>query len=887
MFVPAPGHTLGHYRIVRKLGAGGMGEVYEATDTSLDRRVALKTLSGELANDPGRRERLGREARALAALNHPNIVTVHSVEQAEGIEFITMELISGKTLSDLLPASGFALEKFFAIAIPLADALAAAHAQGITHRDLKPANIMVADDGRVKVLDFGLANAPVSARAGAGNHPTVTATQRGVIAGTPLYMSPEQAEGGVLDARSDIFAFGVVSYEMLSGQRPFGGSTPAAIVSSILRDTPPLVTTARPAIPREVARIVQRCLAKNPGDRYQSMIDVRHRLEEVKEDLDSGDFLPAAVPSHRPRRKVPLALTAAVVIAALVGAWWLAGRDRTQEPVTRPANAVQVTASLDVESYPTWSPDGIRLAYQASAAGYYYINDHDIWVAQVGSGEPQNLTRHPANDRMPSWSPDGREIAFFSNRDGMWGVFLVPAIGGNPRNVLPLPGIGELNWSTPQWSSDGSTLYVSVQQAGENVVIVLSLASLTTTGVTLPRHDGNVVWDLTVSPDGGRFAYAEGGGGATEVTRLWTIASTGGNPVPLTEGRTNVWSPKWSSDGRWIYYVSNRAGSMDVWRQEVRADGTPDGDPVPVTQGLGIRSIALSPDGRRIAYGRGGRVTNIWRAPILSDRPATWADIVAVTSERAFIEFLDVSPDGTRLAISSDRRGNQDLWILPVTGGDLTQLTNDPAPDWDPRWSPNGQEISFYSYRSGNRDIWVMPSKGGAARQLTSYPGHDRYATWSPDGREIAFQSMATPATLIADVSTGEHRPLEGAGGAGVEWAPDGQSLVLNRGGRLHRISRTGGDPVPLPVTPHRPSSPRFMPDGRSIIYSVIFGPREHLELWRLSLETGALTQLTRLDGRRGNLSEHFTTDGQFVYFTWREDDGDIWVMDTIPSGRN
>jgi Tol biopolymer transport system component len=885
MFVPAPGHTLGHYRIVRKLGAGGMGEVYEATDTSLDRRVALKMLSPELANDPGRRERLGREARALAALNHPHIVTVHSVEHADGIDFITMELVSGKTLAELLPSSGFEVPTFFRLAIPLTDALAAAHAQGITHRDLKPANVMVAEDGRVKVLDFGLAHAPASGNV--AECPTITATARGLVMGTPLYMSPEQAEGALLDARSDIFALGVVFYEMLTGQRPFAGSSHAAIVSSILRDSPRPITQLNPAIPRDLGRLVHRCLEKNPRDRYQSVLDVRHRLQEIEQDLESdGDA--AVVLRSRPttRRRLAVPLLAGLVLASAGVAWWLVGQRPLSTDAPALQNAVQVTSSLDVESYPTWSPDGGRIAYQASKMGYYYIGDHDIWVSQIGSGEPVNITRHPANDRMPSWSPDGREIAFFSNRDGTWGVFLVSAIGGSPRNVLSLPEIGDLNWSAPQWSKDGSTLFVSVQQRRENVVIILSLASLTSSRVTLPPYNGNVIWDLTVSPDGRRFAYAEGGGGATEVTRLWTIAVDGTDAVPLTEGFTNIWSPKWSNDGRWLYYVSNRGGSMDLWRQEVRSDGTPDGEPVAVTRGLGIRSAALSPDGSRIAYGRGGRVTNIWRVPIRSDQPATWADATAVTSERAYIEFLDVSPDATLLALSSDRRGNPDLWLLPVSGGDMTQLTTDPAPDWNPRWSPNGQELAFYSYRSGNRDIWVMPARGGAARQLSSYPGHDRYPAWSPDGSEIAFQSMSNRFTLVTDSHGKGHRTIEGAAGlnaaAIVEWSPDGQSLVFNRQG-LHRVSRGGGDPVPLPAIPHQASGFRFTPDGRSIIYSVIFGPTEHHHLWQLSLDTGSVTQLTRLEGRRGGLNENFTTDGRSIYFTWREDDGDIWVMDTIP----
>ena len=316
--------------------------------------------------------------------------------------------------------------------------------------------------------------------------------------------------------------------------------------------------------------------------------------------------------------------------------------------VPRLQNAVQVTSALDVESYPTWSPDGVRLAYQASEAGYYYIGNHDIWVAQLGSGEPVNLTKDsPANDRMPSWSPDGREIAFFSDRDGNWGVYTVAAIGGKPRNVLSLPGIDELNWSAPQWSRDGTRLFVSVRQAGENVVIVLSLQSLETTRVALPKHDGNVCWDLSVAPDGRRFAYVEGGGGAPEVTRLWTIPASGGEAVPLTDGRTNVWSPTWSRDGRKVFYVSNRGGSMDLWQQAVADDGRPVGEPLAVTQGLGIRSAAFSPDGTRLAYSRGGRVANVWRVPILSDRPATWADAKQVTSEHAYIEFVDVSPDGS------------------------------------------------------------------------------------------------------------------------------------------------------------------------------------------------------------------------------------------------
>jgi Tol biopolymer transport system component len=861
-----------------------MGDVYLAEDTRLDRKVALKILPPEFADNPDRRARFTREAKAVAALNHPNIVTVHSVEEAGDVHFITMELVKGKALAEILPKEGFALGKFFEIAIPLADALGAAHQQGITHRDLKPANVMVGEDGRVKVLDFGLAKVEFDLGSRGSEMPTGLATQEGQIVGTPAYMSPEQAEGKQADARSDIFSLGVVFYEMLTGQRPFGGSTPTSTLSSILRDTPRPVTELQPSIPRELARLVHRCLAKNAVDRYQSALDVRHSLEEAKQDVDSGDLVPShrAHVSHRSLR-MRLAMLAAGVVAVTASLWLLRNREGGRA-VPRLQNAVQVTSTLDVESYPTWSPDGGRLAYERTEAGYFTLSDYDIWVAQLGSGEPVNLTKGSlANDRMPSWSPDGREIAFLSDRGGVWGLYTVAAIGGTPRNVLSLPGGfapgGSLNWSAPQWSRDGTKLLVSVHQAGENVVIVLSLESLETTRVVLPRHEGNVCWDLEVAPDGRRFAYVEGGEGATEVTRLWTIAASGGESVPLTDGRTNVWSPTWSRDGSKVFFVSNRGGSMDLWQQAVAQDGTPVGEPLAVTQGLGILSAAFSPDGARLAYSRGGRVSNVWRVPIQSDRPATWADAKQLTSERAFIEFVDVSPDGTLLAVSSDRRGNQDLWLLPAAGGEMTPLTADPTPDWNPRWSPDGREIAFYAYRSGNRDIWVMPSRGGPARQLTSHPAQDMMPAWSRDGHEIAFQSRrdGQNAIWIVRATGGEPRRVTRAS-AIVDWSPDGTWLVVLRGDQIYRVAREGGEPTLIGPG----YTPRFSADGQSLYYSVVTGSPENQALWKLSMADGKVSRLTKLEGRRGRLGYVFAADAHYLYFTWSEADGDIWVMDVM-----
>ena len=284
------GRTLNHYKIVSELGSGGMGEVYLAEDTKLHRQVALKVLASSVADDAERRARFEREARAVAALNHPNIVTIHSVEEAEGLHFITMELVRGKTLSELIPAGGLALDKLFQLAIPLADAVSAAHQKGITHRDLKPANVMLNEDGRLKILDFGLAKLreEPSSTAAETQLPTQSVTQEGHILGTVAYMSPEQAEGKAVDHRSDIFSLGIILFEMATGQRPFRGDTKISLISSILKDDPPSLTDMGRVLPRHLARIVGHCLQKDPSRRLQSTLDLRNELEGLKEEVASG-----------------------------------------------------------------------------------------------------------------------------------------------------------------------------------------------------------------------------------------------------------------------------------------------------------------------------------------------------------------------------------------------------------------------------------------------------------------------------------------------------------------------------------------------------------------------------------------------------------------------
>jgi TolB protein len=267
----------------------------------------------------------------------------------------------------------------------------------------------------------------------------------------------------------------------------------------------------------------------------------------------------------------------------------------------------------------------------------------------------------------------------------------------------------------------------------------------------------------------------------------------------------------------------------------------------------------------------------VWRVPIFADRPATWADATRVISEHAYIEFFDLSPDGKQLAVSSDRHGNQDLYILPAGGGELTPLTTDPTADWSPRWSPDGSEIAFYSYRSGNRDIWVMPARGGPARQITSDPGQDWFPSWSPDGREIAFHSTtATGSLSMVGAKGGEPRQVATGIATGAEWSPDGQSLLVMKQGKFFRVGRDGGDLVPIAPTVQQATEGRFSRDGQSIYYTLI--PTEHI--WKLSLRDGKISQLTNLQGQRGRLGHILASDDRYIYFGWRDDDGDIWVMD-------
>ncbi|MGO9262274.1 MAG: protein kinase domain-containing protein [Bryobacteraceae bacterium] len=509
------GRTLSHYEILEKLGQGGMGAVYKARDTRLGRLVAIKVLLPGKASDPERRQRFMQEAKAASALNHPNIVTVHDIGSEDDVDFIVMEYIAGKPLNRVIPRQGMKLVEALECAIPIADGLAKAHAAGIVHRDLKPGNVMVGEDGTVKLLDFGLAKlvedvAPGDLIETHAMNAGAPITKDGAILGTVAYMSPEQAEGKTVDGRSDIFSFGAMLYEMVSGRSPFHGSSAISTLAAILHEDPKPVSELTPGLPREIDRIVARCLRKDPARRWQSMVDLRTSLQECKEDSDSGVLhsgtasRPAELRAAAGRRWVwgAAALLGLLLIAAV---WFF----RPQPPAETTLTAVPLTSHNGFEGSPSFAPDGNHVAYSWNGPNQ---NNTDIYIKLIGPGDPLRLTTNPAPDISPTWSPDGRWIAFVRFLPGARaGYFLIPALGGPERKVSETWSEPFLN-SVPKpliaWSPDGKWLAVPDKDTpnGDFGLFLVSVATGEKRRLTTPVPAGSDS-GAAFSPDGRTLAF--------------------------------------------------------------------------------------------------------------------------------------------------------------------------------------------------------------------------------------------------------------------------------------------------------------------------------------------------------------------------------------------
>ncbi len=697
------GQTLGHYRIDSKLGEGGMGVVYRAFDTHLDRAVAIKVLRPDVTASPDRRRRFIQEAKSASALNHPGIIHIYDIDTAnlpEGpTDFIAMEFVPGKTLHQCIGKSGLNLKETLKYGIQIADALSRAHAAGIVHRDLKPANVIVADDGRVKLLDFGLAKLTekidddpegATATMAADEAPY---TEEGTILGTVAYMSPEQAEGRKVDGRSDIFSFGSVLYEMVTGRRAFEGPGKISTLSAILHKEPRSASEISPDVPVELEKIIARCLRKDTERRAQAIADIKNALEELKEESESGKLsaqvLAAAAvrpPARSPRRFVAIAAgVVALVVAAAGLAWWL------NRPAAAPARSewVQITNLPDSAVQPALSPDGRMLTFIRGPSSF--TTSGQVYVKMLPSGEPVQLTHDDRHKMSPVFSPDGSRIAY--SVGGPWDTWVVPVLGGEPRLWLP-------NASGLGWIGKSKLLFSEIINGALHMAIVTSDESRAgSRRLYVPPHERGMAHRSYPSPDSKHMLLVEmGERGVMVRCRLLPLdGSSAGQQVGPPDGQCTF--AAWSPDGEWMYFSSDSGGAFHTWRQRF-----PDGQPEQITSGpTEEEGVAMATDGRSFITAVGLTQSSIWLHDSSGDRQ------ISLEGHAFDPKF---TPDGKRLLYQVRKGTSSELWVAELDSGRSEPLLPGLALSTPGDGAVGGYDISA----DGRQIVLESPDSGGKVR---------------------------------------------------------------------------------------------------------------------------------------------------------------------------
>ena len=885
------GQQIGVYRVDALLGAGGMGEVYRARDTKLQRDVAIKALPMVFTGDGDRRARFEREARVLASLNHSNIGAIYGLEESQGTSYLVLELVEGVTLAELIGKGPISLSESLNVARQIADALDAAHEKGIVHRDLKPANIKLTTDHKVKVLDFGLAKLSQPSDQ-ISTAPTETiATREGAVFGTPGYMSPEQARGEPVDKRADVWAFGCVLYEMLTGHGPFTGRSVADTLSNVIQSEPDWSRVSR--APLGLCRLLRRLLEKDPRRRIRDIGDVRFELDEA---LNRTNITVEAGPTARLRRGLPVAWALVVMVIAAgafaIGRSAFSGAASVGVPTF--SRVVRLTATAAREMAPAISPDGKWVAYLSDARG-----PTDVWVQFVaGGGQPINLTEK-ANIVLSTRSivggleisPDGSRILFQGGPTDTTAnaTYSVPApLGGVPSVFLERGRFGL------RWSPDGQR--IAYVMAGGSTGDAIWIADRDGSNErVLVQVEGNLHKHWPSWSADGKYIYFNQSMDAWNAapTQVYRVAATGGPPEPFVSSASRAAFPAPTPDGRGLIYAADPAGAeLNLWWRPLDGGGS-----ARLTTGVGeYAQPRISLNGETMVCTLLERRDSLVRVD-LGSGPGLSAVAASITD--GYTGDLDphLSRDGDRLVFSSTRSGQRNLWIARGDATDPQPLTSGAAIDEYPQFSPDGQQVAFISNRGGERGLWIVSRDGGIPSRLLAAPVHP-YFSWSPDGREIVYSTPVGELPGLSIVNVGDRRarrlPTQN-GATSPAWSPTADlisylDVLPNKPGQpgraFVRFMTSSGQPVPLDIGQTVPFNNGFLAwsrDGRKLAVTRV-PPTAAATVWVSDLDASRpFHQVFKLPDDALVRGMAWSGDGRSVIIGQQRASSDIVLFDQAP----
>ncbi len=880
------GIKLGSYEIVSSLGAGGMGEVYRARDESLGREVAIKVLPKELASDPDRLRRFEQEARAAAALNHPNILAVYGFSTTEEhAPYLVTELLQGQTLRERLQQGEIPVRKAVEFALQTARGLAAAHDRGIVHRDLKPENLFLTRDGVVKILDFGLAKLIVPKVTSKTSVATASFTEVGVVLGTAGYMSPEQVRGQVVDHRSDIFSLGAILYEMLSGKRAFEGKTAADTMSAILKEEPAELSASGRSLPPALGRIVDRCLEKEPAERFQSARDLAFNLELLSRE-ETGSGAAVAIPARKGRRWGIAALGALALLGA-AGLGFLARGLKSRTENSSPAELRRLTDFVGMEEFPALSPDGKWVAFTADVSGR-----RQIWVRLLAGGTPLQVTQDDADHQYPRWSPDSSSLIYFSpsqEPDGEGKIWQISALGGTARPLVSSLSGGDL-------SHDGKHIaYFHSNQGDIELAVADPDGSNSRKLIVLPNEYNYS--DVRWSPDDRQLGFQRG---RTFDYDVFYVPAEGGSLHAITQDGNPLEGFAWLPDGSGVVYSSSRGDTvlylrtMNLWSVK--------------SGGKNLRQLSfgetsyISPDLDRhgnIVATRRQIQFNIWRYPVDGSPEENVRRGVQITHQTGTVQTPSAGPGDRELVYLSDSGGHGNLWILNLETAQNRQVTFEHDPQLAigvPVWSPDGKHIAYVKrgLTAWNVDLWLMNPDGSDAHKVSDGGG---WACWSRDSQWLYFSPPSQNGFRIDKASPG--------GGGNLLVRAEGQKPAADSRGKLFFVQSLPAlnglsdmeillaDPENGParrlarISGSRLSSwllmqPVLSPDGKWLAVLLTDGPTT--DIWAQPAAEGPMRRITDF-GRQATFITRrvsWSSDGHSIYAALGKGEADIVLLSNL-----